>query len=103
MHIKLFENQSYLCQVLIFIKQNEGAYAQEMLKGPFSETSGPTIYRALRKLENLGLIIDKLEQDRSKGIITRTWYLTPLGEQITAHVIEIDKLLGTHKPKKNNS
>ena len=102
MNIELFEGQSYLCQILIFIKSNEGAYVEEMLRGPFKKVSRPTIYRALRKLESLTLITDKLEQDRSKGIITRTWYLTPLGEQITEHVTEIDKLLGTRKPKRNS-
>ncbi len=104
MRLSDLEGQQYLCEILLFIRSNEGTYVEEMLRGPFSKTTRPTLYRALRKLEALGLAHNRLEDRSAKGGIKRMWFVTPFGEEMAIRLAELDHLMRSHdkKPQKNS-
>lgn len=78
-------------ELLIFIAQNEGMSAGELVQAGFSK---PMIYPMLTALEDHGVIAIKVGESRSKAgnRFIRTYYLSDLGKRLSGHLLEFQKL-----------
>ncbi|MEN3026074.1 MAG: MarR family transcriptional regulator [Candidatus Methanosuratincola petrocarbonis] len=80
--------QTSACQVLVFILNNGPAPVSEIIrKGGLSQTS---LYNALRKLKDAGLIEEKFEEDFPRR---RLISLTEKGMKVAEKLEEIERLL----------
>jgi DNA-binding PadR family transcriptional regulator len=93
MRIADLEGHQYVLQMLVNLRQNTGSYVAEMTKDWFGGTSAPTVYRVIHRLEGLGLIRNELLDDKTWHGIKRMYYLTPEGEKVADHLLEIEKAL----------
>lgn len=80
--------QTSACRVLVYLLKNDGSTVSDILnKGDFSQTS---LYNALRKLKDAGLIEEKLEETFPRR---RLISLTDKGRSVAEKLEEIERVL----------
>ena len=81
--------QTSACRALVYLLKNNRSTISEILnKGDFSQTS---LYNALRKLRDAGLIQEELEQEFPRR---RLISLTEKGKKVAEKLEEIEEELG---------
>ncbi|MEM2079418.1 MAG: helix-turn-helix transcriptional regulator [Nitrososphaerota archaeon] len=81
--------QTSACRVLVYLSKNDKCTVSDILnKGDFSQTS---LYNALRKLKDAGLIQEELEKEFPRR---RLISLTDKGRKVAEKLEEIEQILG---------
>ena len=83
------EDQASIFQVLVMVGERGEVYGAELKREGFTPR---TTYRVLDKLKDFGLIKSRLD-DSAEGAFRRMYSLTPYGEELLAHLKEIEKIL----------
>ena len=83
------EGQKDIFRVLVEIEAHGEVFAEQLKRSGFNPQ---TYYRVLDKLKDFGLIKSRLD-DSAEGAFRRMYSLTPYGEELLAHLKEIEKIL----------